>query len=400
MKQLVKLNKRPQRGGRKFTYALRYKGEDGKRKCENLGHTNQRKAEIQRAKKEKELRMGYVEPGSMRLRDFMKDSLARTGDQNRESTRRETKSAMKDFIGIIGNIDFRSVTLVHGELYLQMCVDRGNAKGTVAKKLRHIKRLFKLAVNRKQLDESPLQYIAMPKASKKKINIYADAQCQRILKAAQECGGRWNPKKSVKWDLLITVALATAMRRAELLNCTWRDVDFDAQTIEVNPKQNTKETWEWLIKDADCRTLPLTEDIVQMLVDHQAQQPEGYPYVFVPTGRYDYIQNVLRPKGKWTLTDARLKVVNNLRRQFNIILRKAGVKNGTFHDIRRTAISMWLANGMSEHDVMVLAGHSSFATTHKFYLAVADDLVPRARVATAQGLRQKLVRFGTTPVGE
>ena len=58
---------------------------------------------------------------------------------------------------------------------------------------------------------------------------------------------------------------------------------------------------------------------------------------------------------------------------------------------------MWFANGMSEHDVMVLAGHSSFATTHEFYIAVADDLIHRARVATAQGLRQKLVRFGTSP---
>ena len=189
------------------------------------------------------------------------------------------------------------------------------------------------------------------------------------------------------------------MRRAELLNCTWGDVDFDAQTIEVNPKQNTKETWEWLIKDADHRTLPLTEEIVQMLADHQAQQPERYPYVFVPTARHDHIQNVLRPKGEWTLTDSRLKVVNNFRRQLNKILRKAGVKKGTFHDIRRTAISMWFANGMSEYDVMVLAGHASFATNHKFYLAVADDLVDRARVATAQGLRQKLVRFGTCPFG-
>ncbi len=134
-----------------------------------------------------------------------------------------------------------------------------------------------------------------------------------------------------------------------------------------------------------------------MLVDHQAQQPEGYPYVFVPTARYDYIQNVLRPKGKWSLIDASMKVVNNLGRQFNMILRRAGIKKGTIQDIRRTAITMWFANGMSEHDVMVLAGHSSFATTHEFYLAVADDLVDRARVATAQGLCQKLVRFGTPP---
>jgi integrase len=195
--------------------------------------------------------------------------------------------------------------------------------------------------------------------------------------------------------LLITVALATAMRRAELLNCTWGDVDFDAQTIEVNPKQNTTDTWEWLIKDSDRRILPLTEEIVQMLVDHQAQQQEGYPYVFIPPARYDHIQNVLRPQGKWTLTDSRLKVVNNIKRDFDEIRKRAGVKIGTVHDIRRTAISMWFANGMSEYDVMTLAGHSSFATTHKFYLAVADDLIHRARVATAQGLCKKLGRFGT-----
>jgi integrase len=394
MKKLVKLNKRPLCSGQKFTYVLRYKDENGKRKWETLGHADRRKAEKQRAQKEKELRMGYVEPMSLRLRDFTKDSLARTGDQIRESTRRETEAAMKNFIDTIGNVDFRSVTLAHGEQYLQRCLDRGNTKGTVAKKLRHIKRLFKLAVNRKQLDENPLQHITIPKSPKKRINIYTDAQCRRIQKAAQEYAGEWSLETSIKWELLITVALATAMRRAELLNCTWGDVDFGAQTIEVNPKQKTKETWEWLVKDADHRTLPLTEEIVQMLVDHQAQQPEGYPYVFVPTARYDYIQEVLRPKGKWTLTDSRLKVINNFRRQFHKILRRASVKKGTFHDFRRTAISMWFANGMSEHDVMVLAGHASFATTHEFYLAVADDLIHRARAATAQGLRQKLVHFG------
>ena len=77
-----------------------------------------------------------------------------------------------------------------------------------------------------------------------------------------------------KWDLMVTAALATAMRRAELLNCTWADVDFDAKTIEVNYKQNTRDTWEWLIKDAEHRTLPLTEDIVQMLVEHQARRAQ------------------------------------------------------------------------------------------------------------------------------
>ena len=305
---------------------------------------------------------------------------------------------MNDFIRTIGNVDVQTVSLAHGELYRQTCLDRGNSRATVAKKLRHLKRLFNLAVHRKQLDENPLQHIAMPKVPRKKINIYNDEQCRQILRAAAEYVQERDPKRSIRWDLFITVALATGMRRAELLNCTWRDVDFDAETIEVCRKQSTEETWQWLVKDADHRTLPLTEEIVQMLAAHQAQQAQGYPYVFVPAARYDYIQRVIRTKGTWTLVDSSMKVVNNFRREFRMILNRAGVRRGTFHDFRRTAISMWFANGMSEHDVMVLAGHASFATTHEFYLAVADDLIHRAKAATAQGLRQKLVHFGADAI--
>jgi hypothetical protein len=67
----------------------------------------------------------------------------------RESTRRIAEAAMNDFIWTIGNIDFRTVRLAHGELYRQTCLDRGNSNATVSKKHRAVKRLFKLAVNRK-----------------------------------------------------------------------------------------------------------------------------------------------------------------------------------------------------------------------------------------------------------
>ena len=87
-------------------------------------------------------------------------------------------------------------------------------------------------------------------------------------------------------------------------------------------------------------------------------------------------------------------MVNNFTHQWQKILRRANVRELEFHDLRSTALSNWFANGMSEHDVMTLAGHSSFATTHQFYLAVADDLVDRARLATPQGLCRKLSHFG------
>ena len=43
------------------------------------------------------------------------------------------------------------------------------------------------------------------------------------------------------------------------------------------------------------------------------------------------------------------------------------------------------------HDVMALAGHANFETTHKFYLAVADDLISRARDAGTHKVSQELL---------
>jgi integrase len=68
------------------------------------------------------------------------------------------------------------------------------------------------------------------------------------------------------------------------------------------------------------------------------------------------------------------------------------VGKGTFHDIRKTAISNWLRQGLSEYDVMTLAGHANFATIHRFYLAVADDLVVRARQAVAHKVNPELLQ--------
>ena len=119
---------------------------EGRRRSESLHHGDRRKAEKQRAKKEKELRMGFCAPGSIRLKDFMEDSLRRTGDQIRSSTREEYESAMSDFIKVIGNMDFQAVTLDHGEYYRQACLDRGNSPATVTKKLTEIKGFFQLAV--------------------------------------------------------------------------------------------------------------------------------------------------------------------------------------------------------------------------------------------------------------
>ena len=123
MKQLVRLRMRASRDGKRFAYFIDYKGEDGKRKRISLGHADRRKAKRQQAEKERELRMGIVAPESMRLSEFVMDSLAKTGDQIRESTRDGYLSTMTDFIQVIGDKDLQRMSLQDGERCRQVCLN-------------------------------------------------------------------------------------------------------------------------------------------------------------------------------------------------------------------------------------------------------------------------------------
>jgi integrase len=314
--------------------------------------------------------MGIVAPESMKLSEFVMDSLTRTGDQIRESTRNAYLATVTDFITTIGDNNLQRVTIQDGEYYRQICFERGNRPTTVVKKLKQIKCIFATGVKRRQLDENPLVHITMPKCWMAEINVFSEVECDRIVRAAQDLVSKRERNAVIRWDLLVLVALCTGMRRGELLNCTWSDIDLAAQTLTVSPKDDTEETWSWLIKDLYRRTLPLTDEVAQMLADHQNEQPERHPYVFVLPARYAYIQDELRAHSSWRYSDSSQKVVPIFNRTFRRILRYAGIERGTFHDLRRTAISNWLANGLSEFEVMKLAGHANFSTTHRFYLRV------------------------------
>jgi len=321
MKELVRLRMRPSRDGKSFRYMLDYVDQNGKRRQVSLGHADKRQAERQRHEKGLELRVNIADPVSMKLTDFFRDSLARTKGQVRATTLKETARSMNDFVACVGDIDVQEVQYKHGEQFIQYCSGQDISAATVAKKVKHLKRVFQLAEDRGQLDQHPLRKLKPPKAPRRKIRVFTDDECDRLCKAAAhyEEDGR-----AVKWELLIRMCLGTGMRRGELMNTTWRDVDFANMTVDVSPKDGHQDTWEWHIKDTDRRTLPLTSELVKLLVELQMSQPEGNPYVFVPMTRYEHIQE-LRRSGQWTVEKGR-SPLSKFCHHFNKIRRRAGIE--------------------------------------------------------------------------
>lgn len=54
--------------------------------------------------------------------------------------------------------------------------------------------------------------------------------------------------------------------------------------------------------------------------------------------------------------------------------------------LEEQCLTNWFAAGLSEFDVMNMAGHSSFETTRQFYLAVRNDLLDRARETSTKAM--------------
>ncbi|MDI9433131.1 MAG: phage integrase SAM-like domain-containing protein [Planctomycetota bacterium] len=221
MKKLVRLRIRPSRDGMSFRYMLDYVSQDGKRRQISLGHADKRRAERQRYEKELELRMNVADPVSMKLSDFFRDSLVRTKGQVRATSLGETKRSMKDFVECVGDIDVQAIRYEHGERFIQYCLDRKLSTGTVAKKMKHLKRVFQLAEDRGQVDRHPLRRLKTPKVSKRKIRVFTDREYGSLCTAARQYERKGSP---VKWELLIRMCLANGSSSGRVnwnTDCKW-----------------------------------------------------------------------------------------------------------------------------------------------------------------------------------
>ena len=366
MRNLVKTWLRRNRKGT-YIYYLRWIGEDGKEKYQSLGHSDKRETERQRREKELEIISDAEHPEKMRLTEFLEDYLERTRTQIEPSTAKAAKYCMKYFIAAIGDIYADRVTYKYCERFQQYCVDKGLQPASVNTHIKLVKRIFSLAVKRGQLDQNPFHGVPLMKVPKKAVRIFSKDEFERILAATT----------SPIWKARILLAKTAGLRRGEVLNLTVSDIDFARGKVFAQPKEDTKYTWRWVVKDKDRRELPLVDQAAQLLIDIQTELPEGQPYLLLPPRCYRYLMG-LKVKG-----ELRYEVCKcpdgNFGRSWQMIFRKAGIEDGAFHDLRSTCITEWLEKGLMPHEVKELAGHADIKTTMNYYVGIRESLIDKAR---------------------
>lgn len=74
----------------------------------------------------------------------------------------------------------------------------------------------------------------------------------------------------------MSIAYGSGLRRGEILNLTWADIDFENQRIHLLMKESSQSLIEWEPKDHENRVVPMSVEPTQLLANIQAESKEGF----------------------------------------------------------------------------------------------------------------------------
>jgi integrase len=144
-------------------------------------------------------------------------------------------------------------------------------------------------------------------------------------------------KRAPDLSVVVEFALATAMRRGEILNLVWTDIDLDARVATV---RESKSGWS--------RTVPLSEEAITIL------------------------QKLNRTSAQVFLTTA-----DAVKNGWARVLTKADVNGLRFHDLRHEAISRFFERGLSVAEVSHISGHRDLRTLSRYTHLRAEDIAKK-----------------------
>jgi integrase len=161
---------------------------------------------------------------------------------------------------------------------------------------------------------------------------------------------------------LYIVTMALGLRKGEALGLRWPNVDLEAGTVRVeHALQRRKGEGLKLVEpksDRSHRTLPLPDFAVRALRAHRARQLQER---LVAGSRWKDTGHVFTT-GIGTPMDER-----RVHAEFKKLLVTAELPPMRFHDLRHTAASLLLAQGVHPRVVMETLGHSQISLTLNTY---------------------------------
>jgi len=158
------------------------------------------------------------------------------------------------------------------------------------------------------------------------------------------------------------------LRRSEALGVRWSRIDFEERCVLldtkiVETKENGKthiQAIEEMKNKSSHRTLPLPDQVYEMLVEIKAKQ-ELYKKMFKSSYSREYDDYVcVNQLGE-------LMKPSYVTEHFAAIIQDLGLRKIRFHDLRHTFASVLINNDVPLINVSRFLGHSDISTTANIY---------------------------------
>ena len=202
------------------------------------------------------------------------------------------------------------------------------AASTVGKEIGLLQRILKIAHKEWGIDLPRALYlnVAKPPSGKARQRRLDEHELVALCESLSRC------KNPVVRPVFL-FALATGLRRGEILSLEWRNIDFENRTALLP-----------LTKNGDSRTVPLSSHAIAILDDMRRTHTTVFPIS----------SNAFR------LSWERLKT-------------RANISDLHFHDLRHEAISRFFEQGLSIPEVALISGHRDFRMLFRYtHLRPAD----------------------------
>jgi len=279
-----------------------------------------------------------------------------------------TQLAFRHFVEAVGNKLIDHVDAVDGQRFKSWCLEQNYSRNSINMWFRTIRRVFNWAAEEKRLlAVNPLEAVKQLKVTRKPVVFYEDQQVGPMLRHARD----------LRWRAIVLAAWTTGFRAGELFNVT-RDNIRDGR-IYVEPKRRTAGTWAWECKTKDLRSVPLVDDLAEMISRLDCH------YVFLRAARWRHLLDLDR---RGLMTDRqRKRPEDNYYRTLMTIQRKAfGVKQGSFHQFRKTFVTN-LTDRLPLQVVMKLSGHKDERTILTHYCGVRTSMMEEARQIVSEHVK-------------
>ena len=164
------------------------------------------------------------------------------------------------------------------------------------------------------------------------------------------------------------MAVGLGLRRGEALGLSWDAVDLDAGVLTVRrtlERAGAEPTFGEPKSARGNRTIMLPRLVADALYAHRKRQ----------------LEERLSAGAQWrdsglvfTTPDGGALDGRNLNRLFKMILRRAGLPDIRYHDLRHTAATLLLAQGVDVRTIMETLDHSQIGMTLNTYAHVVPAL--------------------------